>query len=99
MSRISAVVNKMIQINGEMIIVNYFVVLLDVLQTKKGTLGRDSSVSNPILFLKHNWNPKRQSIVFTIDVFIRELHKYWTLMKIVTNIVEETKDVINHVPA
>ena len=58
MSRIGAVVNKMMQINGEMIIVNYFVVLLDVLQTKKGTLGRDSSVSNPILFLKHNWNPK-----------------------------------------
>ena len=31
MSRIGAVVNKMMQINGEMIIVNYFVVLLDVL--------------------------------------------------------------------
>ena len=31
MSRIDAVVNKMMQINGEMIIVNHFKVLLDVL--------------------------------------------------------------------
>ena len=58
MSRIGAVVNKMMQINGEMIIVNYFVVLLDVFSMKKGAFGRDCSVSNPILFLKQNWNPK-----------------------------------------
>ena len=58
MSRIGAVVNKMMQINGEMIIVNYFKVLLDVLWTKKGTFGRDCSVANPMLFLKYNWNPK-----------------------------------------
>ena len=31
MSRIGAVVNKMMQINGKVIIINYFVVLLDVL--------------------------------------------------------------------
>ena len=52
----------------------------------------------PHTFSKTQLESQRQS-TFTIDVFIRELYKYWTLMEIVTNIVEETKDVLNHVPS
>ena len=66
---------------------------------KKELLGEIVQCLTPYTFSKTELESQRQSIVFTIDVFIRELHEYWTLMEIVTNIVEETKDLLNHVPS
>ena len=60
---------------------------------KKELLGEIVQCLTPYTFSKTELESQRQSIVFTIDVFIRELYKYWNLMEIVTNIVEETKDV------
>ena len=62
-------------------------------------MGEIVQCLTPYTFSKTELESQRQSIVFTIDVFIRELHEYWTLMEIVTNIVEETKDLLNHVPS
>ena len=79
MSCIGAVVNKMMQINGEMIFENDFVVLLDVFLDENRNFRERLFSVKPHTFSKTQLESQRQS-TFTIDVFIRELYKYWTLM-------------------